>query len=394
VSNANPPLVVIGNPENRRVSMFADAAHRLGLPPPRVIAYERLLAEPGPPGQEQRLELTEVIPPASLVRIESPGENAAVQAALIRLGSIRRGLDPVRTVTELSAAAMHGRIAGSDLWHAGFCSLLERLEKELCPLGVRWMNHPADIPVLFDKTKCQRRLASRGVNVPRPLADADEAAPSCFDEFLARLDVRGWSRVFLKLRFSSSASGVVAFERGRRGMQATTSVELVRERGEVQLFNSLRIRRYTQPADIAAIIDVLCSQCVHVEQWVPKATFAGRTFDLRIVTIGGEPRHVVMRTSRGPITNLHLGNRRGAVTEFFEKWDPHARDAAWSTCRAAAVCFPRCQYLAIDLAVLSGLTRHAVLELNAFGDLLPGITDAAGNDTYAAELAAALKLAK
>jgi hypothetical protein len=383
VSIASPPLIVIGNPENRRVAMFSDAARRLCLPSPRVIAYQRLLAEPA-------LELAEMVPCGSLVRIESPGENSAVQTALIRLGAQCRGLDAGQTAVQIKAAAMPCRIAGSDLWHAGFCALLARFEQELSGLSVRWMNHPADIPVLFDKTICQEMLAEGGISVPRALHAADKAAPTCFDDFLARVEARGWSRVFVKLRFGSSASGVVAFERGRRGMQATTSVELVGEHGEVQLFNSLLIRRYTEPADIAAIIDVLCSQSVHVEQWIPKATFAGRTFDLRVVTIGGEPRHVVMRTSRGPITNLHLGNQRGDAAQFLVNWSPSARQSAWSTCRAAAACFPRCHYLGIDLAVLAGLARHAVLELNAFGDLLPGISDAAGNDTYVAELAAVL----
>lgn len=384
MSIAGPPLVVIGNPENRRVAMFADAARRLGLSLPRVIAYERLLTERG-------FELAELVPNAALVRIESPGENAAVQTALIRLGAQLRGLDPIRTTAELAAARMHGRIAGADLWYAGFCDLLQRIESELSPLRVHWLNHPADIPVLFDKVRCQSVLAGAGVQIPSPLSNGDEAGPECCDELLARLDARGWLRVFVKLRFGSSASGVVALERSRRGMQATTSVELVRERGEVQLFNSLRIVRYTEPADIAAIIDALCSQGVHVEQWVPKATHAGRTFDLRIVTIGGEPSHVVMRTSRGPITNLHLGNQRGELPELFAKWSHDAREAAWSTCRAAAAAFPRCHYLGIDLAVLTGLSRHAVFELNAFGDLLPGIVDDAGRDTYTAELAAAFR---
>ena len=302
--------------------MFADAARQFDLPPPRVIAYEQLLAEP-------RIDWSELVPPAALVRLESPGENAAVHAGLIRLGAQRRGLDAALTSAELSAAAMHGRISGSDLWYAGYCSLLQRLEQELGPLSVRWMNHPGDIPVLFDKTQCQSALASRRVSVPRRL----EAGASCFDDLVAQLDATGWSRVFLKLRYGSSASGVVAMERGRRGMQATTSVELVRERGEVRLFNSLRIARYTTLADIAAIVDALCSQGVHVEQWVPKATFAGRTFDLRIVAIRGEPQHVVMRTSRGPITNLHLGNQRGDVAQLFDKWNKSARDAAWSTCQ-------------------------------------------------------------
>ena len=41
-----------------------------------------------------------------------------------------------------------------------------------------------------------------------------------------------------------------------------------------------------------------------------------------IVLIGGEPAHVVMRTSRGPITNLHLGNRRGDATAFLAELPP------------------------------------------------------------------------
>ena len=362
--------------------MFAAAAQRLGLPPPRVIAYEQLLLQPA-------VGFAEVVPEKALVRIESPGENAAVQTALIQRGAKLRGLDAARIVAEVNAAAMHGRITGSDLWYAGYCELLQRLEQELSPLGVRWMNHPGDIPALFDKSQCQNTLASRGISVPRQLAD--DEGPACFEDFLARLDERGWSRVFVKLRFGSSASGVVAFERGRGGMQATTSVELVRERGEVQLFNALRTVRYTEPTDIAAIINVLCNQSVHVERWVPKANFSGRTFDLRIVTIGGEPRHIVMRTSRGPITNLHLGNQRGDVSQLCATWNNTAREAAWSTCRAAAACFRRCHYLGIDLAVLTGLTRHAVIELNAFGDLLPGVIDTAGNDTYGAELVAAIR---
>jgi hypothetical protein len=225
--------------------------------------------------------------------------------------------------------------------------------------------------------------------VPRSLHAAGCPAPSSFDELLAELERLGWSRVFIKLRYGSSASGVVAWERTRRQMQATTSVELVREAGQARLFNSLRIRRYRNPAEIGEIIDELCRQGVQVEAWIPKASLGGRTFDLRIVTIAGQPQHLVIRTSRGPITNLHLGNQRGDLAELFPKWSDATRESVWSTCRAAAACFPRCLYLGIDLALLAGRKRHAVLELNAFGDLLPGTSNAERDDTYTAELRAA-----
>jgi hypothetical protein len=52
-----------------------------------------------------------------------------------------------------------------------------------------------------------------------------------------------------------------------------------------------------------------------VEEWVPKAGIADHTFDLRIVTIAGQPRHTVLRLSKAPMTNLHLGAHRGALQE-------------------------------------------------------------------------------
>jgi hypothetical protein len=40
----------------------------------------------------------------------------------------------------------------------------------------------------------------------------------------------------------------------------------------------------------------------------------------------------------------------------------------------------------VDLMIGSDWRRHAVAEVNAFGDLLPGVHDAAGRDSYAAQL--------
>jgi hypothetical protein len=268
--------------------------------------------------------------------------------------------------------------------------LLAGIERRLAPRGVRWMNHPADIPILFDKQQSQSILAAREIAVPRRLCEFTGRSPADCEDMLAQLDSAGWSRVFVKLRFGSSASGVVALERSRAGMQATTSVELVREAGQIKLFNSLRIRRYTAADDLEAILDGLCRQQVHVEQWIPKASLAGRTFDLRVVVIAGQAGHQVVRTSRGPITNLHLGNLRGDLGELDSRWPPDARAAALEACRDAAALFPRSVYCGVDLALLPGLRRHAILELNAFGDLLPGIVNQRGDDTYAAALRAAI----
>jgi hypothetical protein len=52
-------------------------------------------------------------------------------------------------------------------------------------------------------------------------------------------------------------------------------------------------------------------------------------------------------------------------------------------------CFPGSLYAGIDLLVTADFRRHAVLEVNAFGDLLPGVL-CGGEDTYALEIAAML----
>ena len=60
------------------------------------------------------------------------------------------------------------------------------------------------------------------------------------------------------------------------------------------------------------------------------------------------------------------------------------------TCEATAALFPRSLYCGIDLLVSPDFCDHAVLEVNAFGDLLPGITWN-GLDSYTCELEALLE---
>jgi hypothetical protein len=88
------------------------------------------------------------------------------------------------------------------------------------------------------------------------------------------------------------------------------------------------------------------------------------------------------------MTNLHLKNRRAGVDGLRSRMGNPAWQALLETCVRVSEVFPGCQYVGVDLAVLPGYRRHVVLEVNAFGDLLPGVLDGAGRDTYTAELRA------
>ena len=120
---------------------------------------------------------------------------------------------------------------------------------------------------------------------------------------------------------------------------------------------------------------------------MPKASFEGQTFDLRVLVIAGEVRHVVPRLSRQPMTNLHLLNQRGDVERLREHVPAESWEAVLETCRRAAALFPGCLHVGIDLLLTPSLRRHALLEANAFGDLLPGVLWN-GLGTHDAELAA------
>jgi hypothetical protein len=343
-------LTVIGNPGGRRVSLLLAAAQRAGLPGPVVLSWLRVL----------RGELS--FAPGTLVRIESPGEDAEVDRLL-------RGA---------AGQARHGQIIGAATWFAGFASALERIAAAADEAGATLLTPIADILTMFDKAACHARLTAAGIAVPPALAHS----PGSWEQLRASLAEVGWSRVFVKARYGSSASGVLALEFGGRGrMQATTSVELTGP----ALFNSLRVRRYQAEADIAAIIDRLAPDGLHVERWFPKADLDGHVVDLRVVVLGGRSSHVVVRGSKSPMTNLHLGGKRIDLELLRSAAGPAAYEAALDTCDRVGQVFAGASQLGVDLMFGPSWRRHAVAEVNAFGDLLPHLL-VNGLDTYETQL--------
>ena len=286
------------------------------------------------------------------------------------------------------------RVEGSGRWYARFTAAVSALSEAVTEAGAALVDDPGELAVLFDKRLGHGRLRAAGVPVPEsPTSGPAAPALGGWADLRPLLDTAGLRRVFVKLAHGSSASGVLAVETNGAGrIQATTSVERV---PDGRLFNSLRVRRYTSEREIAAIVDALAPDGLHVERWLPKATQDGRAADLRVVVIDGRATHAVVRTSRSPMTNLHLGGARGdlaaaraAIAAAGGRW----KDAL-DVCERAAAAFPGTRCVGVDLLPAGGWRRFAVGEVNAFGDLLPGLTGlpgggAEGLDTYAAQVAA------
>ncbi|MBT0772811.1 STM4014 family protein [Kineosporia sp. J2-2] len=348
-------LAVVGNPANRRVAMFLEAARAGGLADPQVFAWSDVLSSGPVPG------------PGTLVRIDSPGEDARVDRLLRGLGAG----GPVRE-------AAHGEILGLADAHAGLRVGLERIAAG----GGTLLNPVRDVLVMGDKRRTHALLASRSVPVPPALAPVHD-----WDGLRSHMRDAGWSRVFVKPAFGSSASGVLALNLSGTRVSAVTSVERT---PDGRLFNNLRVRRCTSPAEVGAIVDRLAPDGLHVERWFPKASLAGRVLDLRVVVTAGRPRHIVVRTSAHAITNLHLGNARGDLGAVRAAAGTTAWEEAMRTCERVAACFPGSLHVGVDLMFAPSWRRHAVAEVNAFGDLLPRVL-ADGRDTYGDQIEALKK---
>lgn len=351
-------FAVVGNPENRRTAMFTDAVRAAGHAPPRVLAWRDVLR--GRYG----------FVPGEFVRIDSPGENAEVDRLL------RGADDPTR-------------VEGTALWYRRFTAAVRDVTGAARRTGAVPSVDPEDVAVMFDKRRCHARLASAGVPVPPAL----EGPLGGWDELREGLRAARVSRAFVKPAHGSSASGVVALAVAGPGrVRATTSVETA---PDGRLFNSLRVRHYTSESEVAALVDTLAPDGIHVERWLPKASQGGHAADLRVVVVAGRATHAVVRTSRHPMTNLHLGGARGDLAAACEA----IRAAGGSFGRAldvaerAAACFPGTLCVGVDVLPSTGWRRFTVGEVNAFGDLLPRLTGLPGSgaealDTYGAQVAA------
>ncbi len=356
---AAPPFIVIGNAENRRVTLFQEALVRQGQPPARVVPWVELLANPAVLGDLPDTE--------ALVRIDSAGESWDVERALLKRGhpdAREAGCATVAPAEVDARAYDHGLILCPRQYHLGFLRVLEEL-RGIFAAHPRWrvLQSPASIADLFDKRITSRRYAALGVPVPEPLEGVTD--PESLRERMREQDCR---EVFVKLSCGSSASCLAIYRLGRARDTLVTTIE----QAATGWYNSLKVRRIDEPARVDEVLGFLLTEGSQVEHSIPKARLGGDYFDCRVLMVRGEPAFTVVRQSRHPITNLHLGGWRGDLDELRAAVPPNELADALDSCRTVARAHD-CLHVGIDLMFEEFFTGHRVLEANAFGDLLPNL---------------------
>jgi len=358
-------FVLLGNPENRRVDFFQDALARFNQPPATVISWIDVL--------RNQSHLETALRPGIGLRIDSPGENFDADKLFLEIGENEpdeTGTPPRISRSEIRRLRFEkGRILYPRQWYLGFRRTLRKIQTVLQTISdIRVTHPPSDIEIMFDKRVCHHHCLKHSVPVPPHLGSV-----CSFDELMVKMASSCTNRVFIKLANGSSASGVVALETNGKNLQAHTSVELVWTQQSLKLYNSLKIRRYRNLRDISDIVDLICREGAHIEKWMPKAGWQGHCCDMRVLTISGEAQHAVLRLSKSPMTNLHLGNRRGNLSDFISCLGDERWTKAKMICQHAASIFPQSLQTGVDLLFSPGFRHCTVAEVNAFGDLLPNV---------------------
>ncbi len=345
--------VVLGNAENRRVTGFVAALHAAGQRVD-VCPWLDFLRDP------RALPS----PDHAIFRIDALGESAAVEQALLRLGRARAIAEGAWVADDAAIDALPGRfgaILAPRQAHLGFGVALDWLDAALQDRpGWLQLNPTATIRACFDKRVCLPLLERHGVPIPPAFEPGDGDLPTPGDGLV------------IKLSSGSSASCLGTWRAGPLGPELFTSME----RAPTGLYNSLRPRVYRGRA-AAELIALLLREGARVEHFIPKAEMDGQNFDLRVLVVAGEPAFTVVRRSPHPITNLHLGGTRGDVERLADIVPAAVLDRIPAAMRACARALPAL-HLGVDVLVerdpAPGSPGLRVLEVNAFGDLLPNLT--------------------
>lgn len=225
-----------------------------------------------------------------------------------------------------------------------------------------FLNTPAAILQALDKRGCKRRLQKAGIPVTKMVLERVENA----EQLMAFMEEERLSAVFIKPVLFSGAAGVMAFriQPGTGQMMAYTSCRLV----EGELVNTKRLSCLRDRKEILTLLNAILQLDVMVERWYPKSVFHGKSYDLRVVYQFGHMAHMVVRQSRGPVTNLHLNNQAVQIAEL--GLSENMLEQIDHLCQEAMELFPGLACGGMDILIEKNEQKPYIIEINGQGDLI------------------------
>jgi hypothetical protein len=384
-----PRYLAIANPDSLRWRAYATALQAYwqtrGVDPHVTVLPWREVVP-----REGNLDGLPAFDAPAIVRLESPGRDWDVTKLLLQAGCRATGEED--HFGDLSYRK--GELVRPGLFNAGFRRVLEGLQRAF---DVRPHLHltawPSEVAEMFDKNATAARLSQAGIPVPAslewrvggvepPLLESSSANRGGSTPPARLLDeLRRWDTAYVKLNTGSSASAIAVV---RPRVETPYAISTI-VRMDGAFWSSRRLQRHTGD-DLDAILAFLLREGVCVQQGIRMATIDGDNFDVRVVMIHGQPAFTIFRLSHHPMTNLHLGGRRGDETHCRAAIPTRAWLDAMDHCLETAQLY-KSVMVGIDLLFEQGYRKHYILEVNAFGDFFPDLVDAQGRSVHHFEIA-------
>jgi len=234
---------------------------------------------------------------------------------------------------------------------------LQRLSEMSLPDDVCFLNTPDALLRALDKKETKEVLMDKGLKVTPMLP-----SPHSFDELRQLLADCGRG-CFLKPRYGSGAGGIMAirYQPNRNKWIVYTTLRQV----DGVIHNTKRINRLSVEKEIIPLAEAVIQTEAILEEWIPKAQLQGENYDLRVVCRESEIDYIVVRCSKGSITNLHLNNKAHWWNEL--SLSEEVRQQIYFQCQEAVQSLDL-RYAGVDVLIERGTDIPYIIEVNGQGD--------------------------
>lgn len=238
-----------------------------------------------------------------------------------------------------------------------YIAQLEQLARREKSENTHYLNEPQAIAHTLDKVKSKELLEGLPTTLLLSSSIGDFEALTDF------LSGEKYSNVFVKPRFGSGAGGIMAFKynKKRDDMVAYTTLSA---KGSY-VYNTKRINRLVNLREIAVLANAVLQSGALVERWMLKDTLDAENYDLRVVCQFGKVEHIVVRSSKSAITNLHLNNKARSFDDL--KLPLPIIERINSLC-VRATQLSGLQYAGVDMLIERDTQTPYIIEVNGQGD--------------------------
>lgn len=361
-------LILLGDKSSRRVTDFHRALRQSSLSC-TVIDWNDWLSN------NNLDQLTDLCKDA-LIRIDSPGGSWKNEQKLLLFGAYSLGKDAqISEQDVLQLVEDRGLVRFGRQRYAGFLAATKQWIDLVKKAGASRIFPDLDaIALSFDKRKMHQKMDVSNIRVAPTIQVSGD-----LEEIFHHMNHANISSVFLKPRYGSSAGGMMALRKSGKKHVLIAPVAWKNER----LYQERRFHRYADINIIRKMVQTLfISEDLHIEEWIPKPTFAGGPADLRILVVNKIAALAVARIGFGPMTNLHLGSRRLPWSEVKAHLGKKTAHRLFQEAEKVAALLPNSLSVGVDLAWTPASNRPIVYEANIFGDLIVGIHDENGRNSY------------